>query len=380
MIKNLYGVFFALFIGYSNAQAVTFSDSQFEVRFGTLKQTVNDLSGSWDGTLNTSETDTNFNMSLVSNLPVFGLNFTLHHIRVFGLGQYTFDTGCSAEQLDNGINSCGGIQQDVTITEGQIGAHILFDYGDSVDVDFFIVWEKDQTYDGGAITWDYASIDGDGDGFPGMFIVDEVFSGLLININLSISDPGIFITAEVPNGNPQECVAHGGNEHIVTLSSVLPENDAIDSVVWLLDGEYVGDGISQQLIFFPLGEHSLQVDIATVNGGTATETQTVTVTDRTDPELSADLEPVRKRNHKHKRKGVEKFTLVTAVSDICDPEPVIIESVMGLDVEPGASVNIKRNKGRVLFETDEITLYVVAEDESKNRQSVFRRYPISINE
>ncbi|MDX1696780.1 MAG: PQQ-binding-like beta-propeller repeat protein, partial [Thiohalobacterales bacterium] len=90
---------------------------------------TNDVTATWDGTLNTSETDTNFNATIqsASSEPFFGNPWTAHHIRFFGPGSYSFDSDCTSADLDAGNNTCGGSGPLTTLTigAGQIGAHML---------------------------------------------------------------------------------------------------------------------------------------------------------------------------------------------------------------------------------------------------------------
>ena len=137
--------------------ATTYIDSNYTVFSSGVNETfggTNDITAMWDDTLNTSVDSTNFNMSLGSgsDAPFFGFAWSVHHVRVFSPGSYSFDTTCSVGQLESGISSCGGSSADyldLVIGTDQIGAHMLWNWNGNVveNVDIAVLWDIDGVSD-----------------------------------------------------------------------------------------------------------------------------------------------------------------------------------------------------------------------------------------
>jgi len=186
---------------------------------------TNDVVFDWDETFNTDETDTDFTKMLISSAlpqPFFSFLWTAHHIRVYGPGTYSFDTTCTTTQLEAGTVLCnnplgvGQVQRDITMTvgAGQVGVHILFDWGKpdggspcgvaNCDMDIVNVWEQNAIWndpDGQAspvnnlfqgeagtphdVTqpWKLVSTDLNADGINGSPMVDGPFIGFYANFN-----------------------------------------------------------------------------------------------------------------------------------------------------------------------------------------------------
>jgi len=182
---------------------------------------TNDIAATWDGSLNTAVTDTNFNMTIgsESDQPFNGFTWDAHNIRAFGPGSYSFDTTCSTAQLEAGIAVCGGGPfLDMTVGAGQTGAHMLFDWNTTINIDVVLVWDEDgafenddpagQLYQGPAgptpaldSVYDFISRDVEGDGVPGAAMVDGSFIGFRANFNLCFSQgcpSGAGIEVDVP--------------------------------------------------------------------------------------------------------------------------------------------------------------------------------------
>lgn len=181
----------------------TMLDSNGDVFGGT-----NDVVFNWDGvSLNVDENDTNFGLIEIFSArpqPFNSFIWTAHHVRVFGPGTYTFDTACSATQYDAGTTSCGGSAPlTMTVAEGQYGAHILFDWSSSSDIDVVNVWDQDAQWDRHGQTgetnklhlgaagiipaedafWELVSTDINGDNINGSPMVDGPFQGFYANFN-----------------------------------------------------------------------------------------------------------------------------------------------------------------------------------------------------
>ncbi len=113
---------------------------------------TNDVVATWDGSLNTAVTDTNFNMDYgvrFRPFPFFGFVWTAHDIRMFGPGTYSFDTSCSTAQVQQGLADCGGAADEfltLTVGAGQIGAHMLFDWNVTANIDVFNLYEANAMF------------------------------------------------------------------------------------------------------------------------------------------------------------------------------------------------------------------------------------------
>jgi len=184
---------------------------------------TNDVEFIWDGvTTNLDETDNNFGVMTIgskNSFPFNGFIWTAHHVRVFGPGTYTFDTTCTVAQLEAGIAACNNPLQPgqterfltMTIGAGQLGAHILFDWSTSSNIDVVNVWAQNAVWDrlgktGGTqnriylgetgvppaedATWALISTDINGDGFNGAPMVDGPFQGYYANFSYKPGSSG----------------------------------------------------------------------------------------------------------------------------------------------------------------------------------------------
>jgi len=177
---------------------------------------ANDVAATWDGTLNTSVESAVVNMTLSSETSFFGVNWFAHDVKVFGPGTYTFET-CLAD----GSKCTGSTPLSMTVGEGQIGAHMLFDWSVNVNIDVVNVWDMNAIWGGGpndgsskniligygtdcpttkgsdlttaacadffGTEWFLSSTDDDGDGIFGTSMVDGPFTGMNANFNLRAS-------------------------------------------------------------------------------------------------------------------------------------------------------------------------------------------------
>ncbi|RRQ22452.1 hypothetical protein D6C00_11200 [Thiohalobacter thiocyanaticus] len=115
---------------------------------------------------------------------------------LYGPGVYTIYTDCPSGQP-----SCGsGASYTVTVNQGQIMGHLLFDWSGNTNIDVINVWESGQfgpspmftgtqtttdSYSGDdATVWSLMSTDWDGDGINGAGMVDGPFVGFSANFNL----------------------------------------------------------------------------------------------------------------------------------------------------------------------------------------------------
>ena len=229
------------------AQTLTLISLPLEVIFTMLNVTggngdggANDVVASWDGLFNTNVSDADFShMTLSSITPYFGNLWAAHHIRVFGPGTYSFDTSCTVVDLEAGTSDCqrpleaGQTERYLTMTvaEGQVGAHIMFDWSVNLNIDVVNVWDINGAFDisnnpgtgvlynglgygpypwSGApaadTSWRLVSTDNDGDGIPGVPMVDGRFPGFSASFNLFV---GSGIACE-PTKENNDC---GTREH-----------------------------------------------------------------------------------------------------------------------------------------------------------------------
>ena len=107
--------------------------------------------------------------SVASTTPFFGLTWTAHSGTTFGPGTYSIDT------IEGGI-------YNITVGAGQVGGHILFNWGATANIDVVNVWDI-----GGPTTCAQAwcSSDIDGDGIRGIGMIDGAFPGFNANFDFT---------------------------------------------------------------------------------------------------------------------------------------------------------------------------------------------------
>ena len=140
LIEDIFGAGFPLWI--TDSANFTMLNSAAAVTGGT-----NDVVMLWDGNAYSDSSDYDgvgsaSNVTASSTTPFEANVWTAHDIQVFVPGSYSFDT-----TLDGG-NDESGIM-NVTVATGQIGMHMLFDWGDSDNIDVFVVAESGTVYGAG---------------------------------------------------------------------------------------------------------------------------------------------------------------------------------------------------------------------------------------
>lgn len=177
-----------------------------------------DIYSNWDGSLLTSIAVNTANMTMGSAAPTpfFGDPWTAHTIRVFGPGSYTLTT-------------TRGNSLSFTVGPNQVGAHMLFDWSASKNIDVAIVWNTNGSFNGnGPVSgqvFNLVSVDGDGDGFPGIGMADGPFKGFSANFNINFTPPYTLAAVQAPlltasqGGNTTRTVLIGGGDVVVTASS-----------------------------------------------------------------------------------------------------------------------------------------------------------------
>ena len=220
---------------------------------------TNDIVTTWDGTLNTSVTSTNFNMTMGSDstYPFFGYPWFAHDIRVFGPGSYAFDTTCSVAQLQSGVANCGGAPDQflqLDVPAGEIGAHVLFDWNITKNIDVALLWESNAMFinpnPAGALyqgpagpapatdcMYQLVSRDVDGDTVPGAKMIDGPFINFQANFNINLDRGCTQGTAVAPVSNVNSPDLGSGG--CTVASSIISPNRRgdlliiIGFIVWL---------------------------------------------------------------------------------------------------------------------------------------------------
>lgn len=180
---------------------------------------TNDVTFTWDGTFRTAVvTDKTNNATLSSPTAFSGKIWTAHHVNVYAPGTYTFYTDCTIALTP----TCGlGTPYVLTVGPGQVGAHMLFNWSSSTNIDVVLLWDMNKSWagtgtasafnTGGSNTvntvWGAVSIDTsiDADNYSGTQMVDGPFIGQSANFNIN----GVYAPV------------------IPTVSSTVPANDTM---------------------------------------------------------------------------------------------------------------------------------------------------------
>lgn len=114
---------------------------------------TNDVTLTWDGTYRTAVvTDSTFNATLSSPTAFSGKKWTAHHVNVYGPGTYVFDTTCPSGGVGGTTYnpSCGtgtpAQRYTLTVGNNQVGAHMLFNWSTSSDIDVMILWDMNKSW------------------------------------------------------------------------------------------------------------------------------------------------------------------------------------------------------------------------------------------
>ena len=181
--------------GFATACTATSSGANNFSMLGPLGGYVGgaqDVAMTWAGTVFTSSSDYTgpggtSNMTLSSTTPFFSVPWYAHDIQVFAPGSYSFDTSLGGGNLESGI-------QALNVGAGQLGAHMLFDYGTNHNIDVSVLWNPNGVFGNntnqqsgtGTAVWNSVSIDGNGDGIPGIpMAAGGPFAGYQANFSLN---------------------------------------------------------------------------------------------------------------------------------------------------------------------------------------------------
>ena len=177
--------------GYATACAAVSTTGNNFTMLGGSGATIGgnaDTAMTWSGTVFTSSSDYTgpggvSNMTLSSATPFFTPPWTAHDIQVFAPGTYTFNTALGGGNAESGI-------QTLVVGAGQLGAHMLFDWGSNLNIDVSVLWNPNGVFSGnqswsGSGVWNAVSVDGNGDGIPGIpGAAGGPFAGASANFNL----------------------------------------------------------------------------------------------------------------------------------------------------------------------------------------------------
>jgi hypothetical protein len=206
---------------------------------------TNDVTFTWDGTYKTA-IDNVSNATLSSPTAFAGAVWTAHNVEIFGPGTYVFDTACA---IGNAGGSCGGPTYTLTVGTGQIGAHMLFDWSTSSNIDVVLLWKMNDswfnvagTYLAGTTVvkngfnlgtpnpnnntkntvWNGVSIDAglDGNNWNGTKMIDGPFIGSSANFNVMgiTAAPALSSTSPV---NAATGVSPGATSYSITYNKAM---------------------------------------------------------------------------------------------------------------------------------------------------------------
>jgi hypothetical protein len=203
---------------------------------GSITGTVdNGVTGSIDTTVYCTDPDiANCNPNppaavLNAGQPFFGFDWTANPVRLFGPGDWTFET-CPFPRTQvgsdfvspDGSSKCGDLTTpnplSMHVGPGQVGAHMLFDWSVNKAIDVVVVW------DAGCNAYQLTATDPDGDGILASKMVDGPFKGFNAAFDVRtvageppISDGG-FVTTVPAVANPNA----GSSPLPLTVNNLVP--------------------------------------------------------------------------------------------------------------------------------------------------------------
>lgn len=240
--------------------------------------------------------------SVASTTPFFGLTWTAHSGTTFGPGTYSFPT------------IQGGTYTGVVVGPGQVGGHILFNWGSTADIDVVNVWNEVCVPQPTFLECTYTSTDptvagpvANPDGFRGIGMIDGAFPGFNANFDFVATFP----LAGAPTFTPPTDVTLLNTTVTATpatvqvdLGTVTDEAPGSALVYYSIDGKavtdptktWIPDDNATNTISYNLTQtiNTLGVDWKAENAGSATtDTQTVTVTidDQVAPVITSTNAP-----------------------------------------------------------------------------------------
>lgn len=154
MKKTVLGTALAMAFGAGAAQAaytpvVTTTGNNFTMVSASngLTGGTNDVTFTWDGTYRTAVvTDKSYNATLSSPSDFSGKVWTAHHMNIFGPGTYTFDTSCTAASANCTPGGTAAQKYTLTVGTGQVGAHMLFNWSTTTNIDVVLLWDMNKSW------------------------------------------------------------------------------------------------------------------------------------------------------------------------------------------------------------------------------------------
>ena len=114
---------------------------------GSMVGGTNDITMNWDGNGYSASTDytgpgSTSNISLSSTTLFFNHQWTAHDIQMFVPGSYSFDVSLGGGVPESGI-------LNVTVPDGQLGMHLLWDWNAGLNIDVFVVLAPSSVFGSG---------------------------------------------------------------------------------------------------------------------------------------------------------------------------------------------------------------------------------------
>jgi len=119
---------------------------------GNIGEGANDVVMHWDGNAYNASSDYTGPGSTAkvnvtaggSHMPFFGHNWTAHDVQMFVPGSYSFDVTLGGGNPETGTLSA-------TVSPGQLGMHMLWDWNGNNNIDVFIVFSQNSIFGSGLL-------------------------------------------------------------------------------------------------------------------------------------------------------------------------------------------------------------------------------------
>jgi hypothetical protein len=134
--------------------------------------------------------------TLVTDQPFEGLLWKAEPVFLYGEGTWTFEA-CPGDNSTQCDDPPPPRPLTMTVKPGQLGAHMLFEWGNTQDIDVVVVWDVD------CGSFQLTTTDPDGDGILGVSMVDGPFR----NFNAAFD---MNATGQDQDGNEVPLIAEGG--------------------------------------------------------------------------------------------------------------------------------------------------------------------------
>ncbi len=184
---------------------------------GTVGGT-NNVVMTWDGDLFTASSDytgpgSYANVTASSTAPFFGHSWVAHDIQVFAPGSYSFDV-----TLGGGVSESGFLT--ATVSAGQIGMHMLFDWNGGLNIDVFVVATPGSMFGAGLLYSTQTNT-------KGQFKCDSSFTGTIVKNCLF-------------DGGPYGSMGAPTKSQVWMLASGDPDGDGVNGIPMAAGGPFAG--------------------------------------------------------------------------------------------------------------------------------------------